>query len=178
MTICNMSIEAGAKAGMIAPDDTTFAYHRRAQATRQRACSGSRRSMIGARCPRTTARNSIDEVVLDGAAIRPHVSWGTNPGQVVSIDGRVPDPASIADPGQREMPPQRALRVHGSEARNAGARDRRSIRSSSAPARIAGSRICDLAASIVARRQGPSGDAGNGRARLDAGEGAGRSGRA
>jgi 3-isopropylmalate/(R)-2-methylmalate dehydratase large subunit len=111
MTICNMSIEAGAKAGMIAPDDTTFAYvEGRPYAPKGKlweAALDDWRSLTtddGAEFER--------EVILDGSAIRPHVSWGTNPGQVVSIDGRVPDPSSIADPGQRDAA-QRALNYMG-----------------------------------------------------------------
>src|SRR4051794_24592533 len=111
MTICNMSIEAGAKAGMIAPDDTTFAYiEGRPYAPKGKlweAALDDWRSLVtdeGAEFER--------EVFLDGSAIRPHVSWGTNPGQVVSIDGRVPDPSSIADPGQRDAA-QRALNYMG-----------------------------------------------------------------
>jgi 3-isopropylmalate/(R)-2-methylmalate dehydratase large subunit len=111
MTVCNMSIEAGAKAGMIAPDDTTFAYiEGRKYAPKGRLWEQALddwRSLV------TDDNAEFDhEVILDGSAIRPHVSWGTNPGQVVSIDGKVPDPASIADPGQRDAA-QRALHYMG-----------------------------------------------------------------
>ena len=101
MTICNMSIEAGAKAGMIAPDETTFAYvegrkHAPKGAEWEKALDDWRSLVTGpdARFDR--------EVVLDGSKISPHVSWGTNPGQVVSIDSVVPDPDKFADPGARE----------------------------------------------------------------------------
>jgi 3-isopropylmalate/(R)-2-methylmalate dehydratase large subunit len=108
MTICNMSIEAGAKAGMVAPDDKTFAYiegrpHAPKGALWEQALDDWRT------LPTDTDARFDHEVMLDGAAIRPHVSWGTNPGQVVPIDGAVPDPESFDDPGAREVA-ARALR--------------------------------------------------------------------
>ena len=111
MTVCNMSIEAGAKAGMIAPDDTTFAYIE----GRKYAPKGKlwEQALDDWRSLVTEEGAEFDhEVILDGAAIRPHVSWGTNPGQVVSIDGNVPDPSTIADPSQRDAA-QRALNYMG-----------------------------------------------------------------
>jgi 3-isopropylmalate/(R)-2-methylmalate dehydratase large subunit len=96
MTVCNMSIEAGAKAGMIAPDDVTFAY----LAGRTHAPTGSRwdEAVAEWRGLITDPDATFDkEVRLDAAEIDPHVSWGTNPGQVVSIGGRVPDPAEYDD---------------------------------------------------------------------------------
>jgi 3-isopropylmalate/(R)-2-methylmalate dehydratase large subunit len=113
MTVCNMSIEAGAKAGMIAPDDTTFAYVE----GRPHAPKGLlwERALEDWKTLPTDEGAVFDrEVVLDGTAIRPHVSWGTNPGQVVPIDGEVPHPESIADPGAREVA-TRALRYMGLE---------------------------------------------------------------
>ena len=100
MTICNMSIEGGAKAGMVAPDDTTFAYVE----GRPHAPKGKlwEQALDDWRSLPTDEGATFDhEVVLDGSKIAPHVSWGTNPGQVVSIDDRVPDPAAIADPAAR-----------------------------------------------------------------------------
>lgn len=101
MTICNMSIEAGARAGMIAPDETTFAYvEGREHSPRGEAW---RRALDYWRTLPTDAGASFDTYVeLDGSAIRPHVSWGTNPAQVVPIDGVVPDPQSIVDPRERD----------------------------------------------------------------------------
>ncbi len=99
MTICNMSIEAGAKAGMIAPDDTTFAYVE----GRAHAPKGAlwERALDDWKTLPTDDGAVFDrEVFLDGAAIRPHVSWGTNPGQVVPIDGAVPHPGSDRGPGR------------------------------------------------------------------------------
>jgi 3-isopropylmalate/(R)-2-methylmalate dehydratase large subunit len=113
MTICNMSIEAGAKAGMIAPDDTTFAYVE----GRANAPTGAlwERALEDWKSLPTDEGAVFDrEVFLDGAAIRPHVSWGTNPGQVVPIDGAVPHPEAIEDPGAREVA-TRALRYMGLE---------------------------------------------------------------
>ena len=113
MTVCNMSIEAGARAGMVAPDDTTFAYlEGRPHAPRGREFE---RAVEDWRSLVTDDDASFDTIVtLDGSAIRPHVTWGTNPGQVVAIDGAVPDPDSFADAGEREAA-ARALRYMGLE---------------------------------------------------------------
>ncbi|MGZ4109318.1 MAG: 3-isopropylmalate dehydratase large subunit [Actinomycetota bacterium] len=92
MTVCNMSIEAGARAGMVAPDDTTFAYLE----GRPHAPTGPdwERAVEHWRSLATDDDAVFDEeVVLDAGALRPHVSWGTNPGQTVSIDDVVPEPA-------------------------------------------------------------------------------------
>ena len=101
MTVCNMSIEAGAKAGMIAPDDTTFQY----LAGRDHAPSGD--AWDAAVADWTTLYSDDDavwdrEVVLDGAAITPHVTWGTNPGQVAPIDTPIPAPADFDNPTTQE----------------------------------------------------------------------------
>lgn len=101
MTICNMSIEAGAKAGMVAPDDTTFAYiegkpHAPKGADWEHALDDWRS------LPTDEGAKFGTEVFLDATQIRPHVSWGTNPGQVVSIDDVVPDPAEMNDPSARD----------------------------------------------------------------------------
>jgi 3-isopropylmalate/(R)-2-methylmalate dehydratase large subunit len=100
MTMCNMSIEAGARAGMVAPDETTFAYlkgrpHAPADADWDAA-------LAHWRTLRTDPDATFDrEVVLDAAELSPFVTWGTNPGQGVPLSGRVPDPATIADANQR-----------------------------------------------------------------------------
>ena len=111
MTVCNMSIEAGARAGMVAPDDTTFAW-----------LEGRPHAPKGPDWDRalehwsslTTDDGAIfdREVVVDATTLRPHVSWGTNPSQVVAIDGTVPDPDGIADAGQAESA-RRALTYMG-----------------------------------------------------------------
>ena len=101
MTVCNMSIEAGARAGLVAPDDTTFEYLE----GRPFAPKGAawERALDEWRSFVTDANARFDhEVVLDAAALRPSVSWGTNPGMVAPIDGRVPDPATYDDPAERE----------------------------------------------------------------------------
>jgi 3-isopropylmalate/(R)-2-methylmalate dehydratase large subunit len=87
MTICNMSIEAGARAGMIAPDETTFAYLRE-RGLAERAEWRDLRSDDDAVFDR--------EVEIDLSEIRPQVTWGTNPGMVASIDDVVPEPADAA----------------------------------------------------------------------------------
>jgi len=101
MTVCNMSIEAGAKAGMIAPDDTTFAYVE----GRPHAPTGAawERAVEDWRSLATDDGATFDkEVHLDAADIAPHVSWGTNPGQVAPLTGAVPDPDSFADASERD----------------------------------------------------------------------------
>ncbi len=101
MTVCNMSIEAGARAGLVAPDDTTFAYLE----GRRHAPTGAawEQALDDWRMLRTDDGAAFDnEVTIDAATLRPHVSWGTNPGQVVPIDGAVPDPDTFADAAGRE----------------------------------------------------------------------------
>ena len=91
MTVCNMSIEAGARAGMVAPDEATFAWledkpHAPAGRDFETALEDWRTLV-------TDDDATFDrEVRIDGAALRPHVSWGTNPGQTVTIDDVVPEP--------------------------------------------------------------------------------------
>src|SRR6266536_438467 len=100
MTMCNMTIEAGARAGMVAPDETTFGYLK----DRQHAPSGADWDTALAywRTLRTDPDAIFDrEVVLDAAALTPFVTWGTNPGQGAPLGGAVPDPASFGDQGQR-----------------------------------------------------------------------------
>ncbi|MEO6627853.1 MAG: 3-isopropylmalate dehydratase large subunit [Aquihabitans sp.] len=111
MTVCNMSIEAGAKAGMIAPDQTTFDYlHGRAHAPTGAAWD---EAVATWKTLGTDPDATFDkEVRLDAAEIFPHVSWGTNPGQVAPITARVPDPASFTDPVERNAA-ERALEYMG-----------------------------------------------------------------
>jgi 3-isopropylmalate/(R)-2-methylmalate dehydratase large subunit len=101
MTVCNMSIEAGARAGMIAPDDVTFAYlEGRPRAPQGRAFE---RAVEDWRSLVTDEGAQFDTVVtLDGSAVRPHVTWGTNPAQVIPIDGRIPSPDDFSDASERE----------------------------------------------------------------------------
>ncbi|HEU4356299.1 MAG TPA: 3-isopropylmalate dehydratase large subunit [Actinomycetota bacterium] len=95
MTVCNMSIEAGARAGLVAPDDTTFAYLE----GRPHAPRGAEweRALDEWRTLVTDEDAVFDrEVRIDAADLRPYVSWGTNPGQTVTIDDLVPEPADEA----------------------------------------------------------------------------------
>ncbi len=111
MTICNMSIEAGARAGMIAPDETTFAY-----------LAGRPHAPVGADWDAAVAywrtlRSDDDavfdaEVRLDAAEIQPFVTWGTNPGQGLPLSGRVPVPEEIADENAR-VSAERAIAYMG-----------------------------------------------------------------
>jgi 3-isopropylmalate/(R)-2-methylmalate dehydratase large subunit len=108
MTICNMSIEAGARAGMIAPDETTFAYLEGRPGAPQGA--DWERALDDWRGVRTDGDAVYDRTVsVDVSALTPQVTWGTNPGMVVPVDGVVPDPADFPDPEQREAV-TRALR--------------------------------------------------------------------
>ena len=100
MTICNMSIEAGARAGMIAPDDVTFDYIRgRPFAPQGEALE--RAVEYWRTLPSDEGATHDRVVVLDAAEIQPMVTWGTNPEAVVAINGAVPDPAGEADMAAR-----------------------------------------------------------------------------
>jgi 3-isopropylmalate/(R)-2-methylmalate dehydratase large subunit len=100
MTVCNMSIEAGARAGLIAPDETTFAYIR----GREFAPQGDmfdRAVEYWRTLPSDPGAVYDKTVVIDAATIAPMVTWGTNPEAVVPITGVVPDPAAEPDEGKR-----------------------------------------------------------------------------
>jgi 3-isopropylmalate/(R)-2-methylmalate dehydratase large subunit len=107
MTICNMSIEGGARAGVVAPDETTFAYVKgRAHAPKDAAWDAALEHW---RTLPTDAGAAFDrEVTIDAATLQPYVSWGTNPAQSTTIDGTVPDPASFEGTGRAEAA-ERAL---------------------------------------------------------------------
>ena len=101
LTVANMSIEAGARAGLIAPDDKTFAYVK----GRPMAPAGEawEKALAWWRTLPTDEGARYDRtVLLDAAGISPNVTWGTSPEDVVPIAGRVPDPESFADPSKRE----------------------------------------------------------------------------
>jgi len=100
MTVCNMSIEAGARAGMVAPDDVTFGYlEGRPHAPRGAAWESA---LDYWRSLRTDDDASFDrEIEFDATRLAPYVTWGTNPGQGAPLDALVPDPASFADPDAR-----------------------------------------------------------------------------
>jgi 3-isopropylmalate/(R)-2-methylmalate dehydratase large subunit len=100
MTLCNMSIEAGARAGIVAPDETTFAFLK----DRPHAPAGADwdEALAYWRTLRSDPDAEYDrEVVLDADALTPYVTWGTNPGQALPLSGSVPDPGDAADPAQR-----------------------------------------------------------------------------
>jgi 3-isopropylmalate/(R)-2-methylmalate dehydratase large subunit len=111
MTVCNMSIEGGARAGMIAPDDTTFAFLEGRQYSPRGAAW--ERALDDWRSLVTDADASFDhEVRVDAATLTPAVTWGTNPAQSVSINDSVPDPASFATLAERQSA-ERALTYMG-----------------------------------------------------------------
>ena len=111
MTLCNMSIEAGAKAGLVAPDDTTFEYLKgRANAPKGEQWAAA---VADWRTLTTDPGAMFDtEVVIDASTLTPQVSWGTNPAQVIPIDGAIPSPDDIADPTVRDTV-SRALEYMG-----------------------------------------------------------------
>jgi len=101
MTVCNMSIEAGARAGMIAPDETTFAYLK----GRPAAPAGEaweRAVEEWRRLPTDPGANYHRTVVVEASELEPMATWGTNPGMVAPITGRVPDPEALPSPQDRE----------------------------------------------------------------------------
>lgn len=111
MTVCNMTIEAGAKAGMIAPDQVTFDYLE----GRDKVPTGELWDQAVAdwkTLPTDDGATYDAEVVLDAGDIGPQLSWGTNPGQVAPVDGVVPDPASFADASSQDAA-TRALEYMG-----------------------------------------------------------------
>jgi len=111
MTVCNMSIEAGARAGMIAPDETTFDYLRgrehAPQGVEWDAAVAQWRELV------TDDDANFDRVVhIDATQLSPWVTWGTNPGQGAALSGAVPNPVDIADPDERSAA-ERALTYMG-----------------------------------------------------------------
>jgi 3-isopropylmalate/(R)-2-methylmalate dehydratase large subunit len=111
LTVCNMSIEAGARAGLVAPDDVTFEYLK----GRPHAPSGADwdGAVAAWRELRTDDDATFDaDVVIDAADLTPFVTWGTNPGQGAPLADRVPNPADIADPEERNAA-ERALEYMG-----------------------------------------------------------------
>ena len=114
MTVCNMSIEGGARAGLVAPDETTFKY----MEGRPYAPKGKdwERALDAWRSLGTDPGAKFDaNIVLDGAAIEPCVTWGTTPAQSVNVTGRIPDPASAATTQAAELA-ERSLTYMGLKA--------------------------------------------------------------
>ena len=101
MTVCNMSIEGGGRAGMVAPDDKTFEYMRgRPQVPQGDDFDAAVEEWRTLATDEGAVYDSVVE--LDGSALEPHVSWGTNPGMVAPVTGRVPDPNAYDDAGEKE----------------------------------------------------------------------------
>ncbi|MDR3516013.1 MAG: 3-isopropylmalate dehydratase large subunit [Azospirillaceae bacterium] len=100
MTVCNMSIEAGARAGLIAPDETTFAYIQ-GRPMAPKAGAWEQALAYWKTLPSDEGAVYDREVVLNAADLVPHVTWGTSPQDVLPITGQIPDPAQISDPGRR-----------------------------------------------------------------------------
>ncbi|MBI4549389.1 MAG: 3-isopropylmalate dehydratase large subunit [Candidatus Omnitrophica bacterium] len=112
MTVCNMSIEAGARAGLIAPDDTTFEYI----AQRERPFAPKERDFDRAvtywkTLPTDAGAKYDRELVIDAGAIAPQVTWGTSPGMVIDVTERVPDPDRV--PGYNRTDVEHALAYMG-----------------------------------------------------------------
>ena len=140
MTVCNMSIEGGARAGMIAPDEKAYAYLKdRPKAPKGKAWDDAMRywetlqSDDGAHFDR--------EIRLDAAKLPPLVTWGTSPEQVISVSGRVPVPDEIADEKKR-VAAEALARLHGPEAAARRSPTSSSIACSSAPAPMRASKTC------------------------------------
>ena len=174
MTVCNMSIEGGARAGLIAPDDTTFAYlEGRPSAPKGEAWE---QALDYWRSLPTDPDAEFDKrVTLRGESIEPFVTWGMTPAQSVPVDRPRPGPVSFADPGTRELA-RRALVYMGLEPRTAIEDiplDRVFIGS------CTNSRIEDLraAAAVVRGQKVAPHAAGDGGARLRPRQGPGREGR-
>ncbi len=111
MTVCNMSIEGGARAGMIAPDDTTFEYIEGKPGSPKGADWEDALAYWGSFVSDDNA--SFDrQVRIDARNLEPHVTWGVNPAQTTTISGKVPFPDSYSDPAQRESA-ERALAYMG-----------------------------------------------------------------
>jgi 3-isopropylmalate/(R)-2-methylmalate dehydratase large subunit len=112
LSLCNMSIEAGARAGMVAPDDTTYEYIAgRPYAPQGRDWEASLAWWKS--LPSDEAAQFDTEVELDAAAIEPMVTWGTNPAQVAPISGRIPDPAGLGLPADQRRDLENALQYMG-----------------------------------------------------------------
>jgi 3-isopropylmalate/(R)-2-methylmalate dehydratase large subunit len=114
LTLCNMSIEAGARVGLVAPDETTFAY----MEGRPMAPKGAawKQAITHWRGLHSDPGAVFDKVVnLDASSVAPRVTWGTSPEQSVSVDGRIPDPARAPSPSER-LRAERALAYMGLQA--------------------------------------------------------------
>ncbi|MFQ5554769.1 MAG: 3-isopropylmalate dehydratase large subunit [Acidimicrobiia bacterium] len=113
MTVCNMSIEAGARAGLIAPDETTFAYLRGRPAAPTGAAWDDAIAAWSA-LPTDEGAGFDAQIEIAAEDLEPYVTWGTNPGQVVGVTGSVPSPRDLADPLERAAA-ERSLEYMGLE---------------------------------------------------------------
>jgi len=111
MTVCNMTIEAGARAGLIAPDETTFAYIK-GRPMAPKGAAWEQAIAYWKTLPSDRGAHYDKEIVLDAATIVPQVTWGTSPEDVLPITGNVPNPAEIADE-QRRQSMERSLAYMG-----------------------------------------------------------------
>jgi len=111
MTVCNMSIEGGARAGLVAPDETTFAYLR-GRPYAPKGAAWEQAVKFWQALPSDPGARYDKEVALDAAAIAPHVTWGTSPQDVLPITGKVPDPAAEPD-GAKRAAMERSLSYMG-----------------------------------------------------------------
>lgn len=112
LTVCNMTIEAGGRAGMIAPDETTYEYMRGKPGVPEDFKAAVERWR---QLPTDDGATFDHEVEIDASEIAPMVTWGTTPGMVVQVTDRVPDPAQMEEPARRESA-ERALQYMGLEA--------------------------------------------------------------
>jgi 3-isopropylmalate/(R)-2-methylmalate dehydratase large subunit len=101
LTLCNLSIELGAKMGLVAPDDNTFAYLAGRPFAPQ-AALWDKAVAAWRRLPSDADAVFDREELIDMGGVAPQITWGTSPEQVIAVDQRIPDPASIADPGKRQ----------------------------------------------------------------------------
>jgi 3-isopropylmalate/(R)-2-methylmalate dehydratase large subunit len=116
MTVCNMTIEGGGRAGMIAPDETTFAWFTGAERPGAPTGAALDQAIEGWRRLRTEEGATFDrEIVIDAASISPQVTWGTNPGMVRAVTDTVPSPEDFDTPADREAT-ERALQYMALEA--------------------------------------------------------------
>ena len=121
MTVCNMTIEAGARAGLIAPDETTFDYIQ-GRPMAPKAGAYEQAVEFWKTLPSDDGARYDKEVVLKAEDIEPQVTWGTSPQDVVPITGHVPHPRAESDPNRR-MAMERSLDLYGPGAGHAGLRD-------------------------------------------------------
>ena len=117
MTVCNMSIEGGARAGLIAPDEKAYDFLEGPAEVRRRARPGTRAMRYWETLRSDDGAHFDHEIRLDAAKLPPIVTWGTSPEDVVSITGAVPDPDEIADEAQRALEAARA-RIYGPDGRH------------------------------------------------------------